>query len=235
VLLNRKSWWIAALGGATLLAGKGLYAAHTPSGALVFEFLASGGPVMVPIALCSVVGLAFFLERIWALKPQRVIPRELRIEISELAKQKRFADALTLCRKHDFAICRILEVVFVKVDKPRARIKEATEEVGRREVAELERHTEVVGTVAAVAPLLGLLGTVLGMILTFEVIQDQGLGVVSSLAGGISQALVTTFAGLSVGIPALIGHRYLLTRVDSLVLDLEQATSVVLDLVEDAA
>ena len=219
---------------ATLLAGIGLYAAHDPTGVLVFEFLARGGPIMVPIALCSVVGLAFFFERVWALRPHRVVPRDVRIEIAELAKQERFSDALTLCRKHDIALCRILEVVFVKSGKTRAQIKEATEEIGRREVAELERHTEIVGTVAAVAPLLGLLGTVLGMILTFEVIQDQGLGVVSSLAGGISQALITTFAGLSVGIPALIGHRYLLTRVDSLVLDLEEATSEVLDLVEEA-
>jgi biopolymer transport protein ExbB len=89
-----------------------------------------------------------------------------------------------------------------------------------------------VGTIAAIAPLLGLLGTVLGMILTFEVIQDQGLGVVSSLAGGISQALVTTFAGLSVGIPALIGHRYLLSRIDGLALELEQASSEFLDQLE---
>lgn len=201
----------------------------------MFEFLARGGPIMVPIALCSVIGLAFFFERVWALRSHRVVPRDVRVELAELVKQKRFSDALTLCRKHDIAICRILEVVFVRVEKPRSDIKEATEEIGRREVAELERHTEIVGTIAAVAPLLGLLGTVLGMILTFEVIQDEGLGVVSSLAGGISQALVTTFAGLSVGIPALIGHRYLLVRVDRLVLELEEATSEIIDLVEDAS
>ena len=201
----------------------------------MFEFLARGGPIMVPIALCSVIGLAFFFERVWALRSHRVVPRDVRVEIAELVKQKRLSDALTLCRKHDIAICRVLEVVFVRAEKPRAEIKEATEEIGRREVAELERHTEIVGTIAAVAPLLGLLGTVLGMILTFEVIQDEGLGVVSSLAGGISQALVTTFAGLSVGIPALIGHRYLLTRVDGLVLELEEATSEIIDLVEEVS
>jgi len=190
---------------------------------------------MIPIAICSVVGLAFFLERFWALRTSRVLPRDVRIELTELARQKRFADALTLCKKHDIALCRILEVVFSRAGKPRGHIRESVEEVGRRELAEMEKHTEVVGTVAAVAPLLGLLGTVLGMILTFEVIQDQGLGVVSSLAGGISQALITTFAGLSVGIPALIGHRYLLTRVDGLALDLEEVSSEILDLMEDAA
>jgi len=201
----------------------------------VFEFLASGGPVMVPIALCSVVGQAFFLERFWALKRERVLPREVCVEVVELAKQKRFSDALTLCRKNDIALCRILEVVFEKVEKGRAQMKEASEEVGRREVSQMERRCEVVGTVATVTPLLGLLGTVLGMNLTFEVIQDQGLGVMSSLAGGISQALVTTFAGLCVGIPALIGHRYLLVRVDTLALGLEQVTSEVVDWVEEGA
>ena len=201
----------------------------------MFEFLAQGGPIMVPIALCSVVGLAFFLERYWALRTPRIIPRDVRVELNELAKQGRLSDALTLCRKHDIALCRLIEVVLLKVDKPRAQIREAVEEAGRRELAEMERHTEVVGTVAAIAPLLGLLGTVLGMILTFEVIQDQGMGVVSSLAGGISQALVTTFAGLSVGIPALIGHRYLLSRIDRLALELEEASSEILDRIEEAA
>ena len=134
----------------------------------------------------------------------------------------------TLASEHNAVVFKVANTA----TKP--QIKEAVEEAGRRELAEMERHTEVVGTVAAIAPLLGLLGTVLGMILTFEVIQDQGLGVVSSLAGGISQALVTTFAGLSVGIPALIGHRYLLSRVDSLALDLEEASSEILDLLEAA-
>lgn len=201
----------------------------------MFEFLAQGGPIMVPIALCSVVGLAFFLERYWALRTPRIIPRDVRIELAELAKQNRRSDALTLCRKHDLALCRIVEVILLREEKPRAQIKEAVEEAGRRELAEMERNTEVVGTIAAIAPLLGLLGTVLGMILTFEVIQDQGLGVVSSLAGGISQALVTTFAGLSVGIPALIGHRYLLTRIDGLALDLEEASSEFLDHLESSS
>ncbi len=198
----------------------------------MLEFLINGGPVMIPIGLSSVIALAVFLERLWALRATRVAPRAVRVELVELARQERWADAVTQCRKQSSPLSRILEVCFLNQGRSRARIKELTEEIGRREAFELERYSGVVGVVAAVAPLLGLLGTVFGMILTFEVIQEQGMGVVSSLAGGISQALITTFAGLSVGIPALIAHRYLLARVDRLILEMEEATLEVLDLVK---
>jgi len=201
----------------------------------VLEFLVKGGPVMVPIGLASVIGLAVFLERLWALRATRVAPRSHRVELVELARQERWADAVTLCRKNGSPLSRILEVCFLHQGEPRELVKELSEEVGRREAAELERYSGVVGVVAAVAPLLGLLGTVYGMILTFQVIEQQGMGVVASLAGGISQALITTFAGLSVGIPALIGHRYLLARVDGLVMDMEEGTLEVLDLVKGSA
>ena len=108
-------------------------------------------------------------------------------------------------------------------------MKERLEEVGRREAAELERFSAVLGTVASIAPLLGLLGTVWGMILTFEVIQSQGMGVVANLAGGISQALISTMAGLSVGIPALVAHRWVLARADRLILGLEDHGAMMLD------
>ncbi len=197
----------------------------------MIDFLVSGGPVMAPIGLASVVGLAAFVERIWALRRGRVIPRSMRVEIMELARQERWDDALTLCRKSASPLGRVLEVAVEHRGQPRGEIKELLEEVGRREAAELERYSGVVGVVASIAPLLGLLGTVWGMILTFDVIQQQGVGVVSSLAGGISAALVTTFAGLSVGIPAVVGHTYLLHRVDDLVLDLEEASLELLELV----
>ncbi len=197
----------------------------------MYEFLISGGPVMLPIGLASVIGLAVFVERLWALRVSKVAPRAVRVELVELSRQSRFSDAITLCKKSESPLGRILEAGLVQQGGRREVVKERMEELGRREAAELERYAGVVGVVAAVAPLLGLLGTVLGMILTFEVIQDQGMGVVSSLAGGISQALVSTFAGLSVGIPALIGHRFLLSKVDDLLLDLEDASLEILELV----
>jgi len=200
----------------------------------VIDFLVSGGPVMIPIGLASVIGLGAFIERLWALRRTHVIPHGVRVELVELARQGRWADGLTLCRKSDTPLSRVLEVVLSHRTQPRPVMKELSEEVGRREGAELERYSGIVGVVAAVSPLLGLLGTVWGMILTFDVIQSVGVGVVSSLAGGISAALVTTFAGLSVGIPTLIAHRFLLSKVDDLVLELEEATLEMLDLVVEA-
>ncbi|MCB9674596.1 MAG: MotA/TolQ/ExbB proton channel family protein [Alphaproteobacteria bacterium] len=203
----------------------------------MIETLVAGGPVMIPIGLCSLVAVAVFLERLWALRRGRVVPTAFCVELLELVKQGRFDDAQTLCRKRDVAAGRILEVALGAKDRDRAAIKERLEEVGRREAAELERFIPVLGTIASIAPLLGLLGTVLGMIITFQAIQSQGgMADVSALAGGISQALVTTFAGLCVGIPAVMANRFLLSRVDALLLDLEEVSLGVIDqLVEPAA
>ena len=195
------------------------------------QFLGNGGPVMVPIGLASVVGLAVFLERAVALRRGRVVPSDLAREVVEMLRQERPADALTAARKRDAAVARVVEAAIDARGNARPVIKERLEEVGRREAAELERNAPIIGTVASVSPLMGLLGTVWGMIQTFEVIQTQGMGVVGSLAGGISQALITTMAGLSVGIPALIAYRWVLARVDALVLELEEVGLEVLDLV----
>ena len=186
---------------------------------------------MVPIGLCSVVALALFMQRLISLRLSKVAPRQVCVEMLELARQGRWPDALTLCKKYDLPICRVLEVAFERVGSSRRELKEVTVEVGRREVVGLERYAEAIGVIAAITPLLGLLGTVLGMIQTFDVIQIQGMGEISGLAGGISQALITTFTGLSVGIPALIGHRYLLSRVDTMSMAMEEVTSKVLDIV----
>ena len=184
---------------------------------------------MIPIGLCSVVGLAAFLERLWALRQGRVLPRSLRVAVMDLVRQGRFEDALIACRQSESPWGRVAEVVLRGRGRVRAEVKELAEEVGRREAAELERYSGIVGIVAAIAPLLGLLGTVWGMILTFRVIEEGGIGQVGQLAGGISTALVTTFAGLSVGIPALMAHRWLLARVDDLLLDMEEAALELLD------
>lgn len=196
----------------------------------MIEFLVAGGPVMVPIGLASVVGLTAFLERLWSLRRSAVLPGTFAVELLELARQERWADAMTLCRKQPVAAARICEGALADRGRERALIRERLEDVGRREAAELERFIPVLGTVASVAPLLGLLGTVGGMILTFQVIEQQGVQDVSDLAGGISQALITTFAGLSVGIPALVGNRFLLSRVDGLLLDLEELSTELLEL-----
>ncbi len=200
----------------------------------MLEYLWAGGPVMVPIGLCSVVAVATFLERLWSLRRERVVPTSFVVELSELVKQRRWDDALTLCRKREVAVGRVIEVALEVRREERPVMKERVEEVGRREAAEMERYIPVLGTIASIAPLLGLLGTVGGMILTFQVIEQQGVKDVADLAGGISQALITTFAGLSVGIPAVVANRYLLARVDAMLIELEEVALGVLQLLEDA-
>ncbi len=195
----------------------------------VIDTLVAGGPVMIPILACSLIALATLFERLWSLRRSRVVPPSFAVEVMELVRQKRWDDALTLCRKQDIPIARILEVALEARAEPRNLIKERVEEVGRREAADLERFTPILGTVASISPLLGLLGTVGGMILTFQVIEQQGVEV-GALAGGISQALITTFAGLSVGIPALVANRYVLARIDALVIDLEEVALGVVNL-----
>lgn len=195
----------------------------------MIDYLVAGGPVMIPIGLCSVIALATFIERLWSVRRDRVAPAAFAMELLELVRQKRYNDALTLCRTRQIAAARVIEVALEVRGQPRAVIKERLEEVGRREAAEMERYVPILGTIASIAPLLGLLGTVGGMILTFQVIQEKGTDV-AHLAGGISQALLTTFAGLSVGIPAVVANRYLLARVDTLLLEMEELSLAVLEL-----
>ncbi|MEC8191277.1 MAG: MotA/TolQ/ExbB proton channel family protein [Myxococcota bacterium] len=185
------------------------------------DLIISGGPVMVPIGLASVIGLAVLLERIWALRASAVVPQSFVVEVDELMRQARWGDVIAAARKSNSAAGRVLLAAADVRHKSRAAVKERLEEVGRREAAELERFSSVLGTIASIAPLLGLLGTVWGMILTFDVIQTEGIGVVANLAGGISQALISTMAGLTVGIPALVAHRWVLARADRHVLALE--------------
>ena len=186
------------------------------------DLIVSGGPVMLPIGLASVIGLAVLLERIWALRQSAISPAGMVEEVDELFRQKRWGDVLALARKADCAAGRVLVAAVEMRGRRRSEIKERLEEVGRREAAALERYSAVLGTIASIAPLLGLLGTVWGMILTFDVIQTEGIGVVANLAGGISQALISTMAGLTVGIPALVAHRWVLARADGHVLSMEE-------------
>ena len=147
------------------------------------------------------------------------------MELVELIRQERWGDALALCRKRPVAAARVLEVALDVRDQGRALIKERLEEVGRREAAEMERYIPVLGTIASIAPLLGLLGTVGGMILTFQVIEATGTRDMASLAGGISQALITTQLGLSVAIPLLLVHSFTQGRANALVAELDETAA----------
>ncbi len=193
----------------------------------LFAFLKQGGVVMVPIFAFSVVALMVFAERVWALRGGRVIPREFVALIRRKVREGRATEALTLCEGNRSTASAVLASGLRNAGGPREVIKESFEEVGRIEVTHLGRFVEVLGTIAAVAPLLGLLGTVVGMIDVFRtVVAEVGdvAGPVNpaSLASGIWAALLTTAAGLSVAIPAYLGYKFLLSRVDQLAIEMEE-------------
>lgn len=203
-----------------------------------WDFLKDGGPLMVPIVALSVVALAVFIERAWALRSSQVVPRDFLHLIHKKVKDGRAAEALTLCEGNPSAISRVVASGLKQVGRPREVVKEALEEVGRLEVNHMARFVEVLGTVAAVSPLLGLLGTVVGMIEVFQVVVAEAgeAGPVNpaSLASGISVALITTVGGLCGAIPAFLGYKFLLGRLDTLAMEMEEASLSLLYLVAEA-
>jgi biopolymer transport protein ExbB len=196
----------------------------------VLETIQSGGVVMVPIFIVSVVALGACLERMWALRQAAILPHAFELEFLALLRQERVQDAANLCGRTNAAGARIMAEMLGVVNIPREQLKQRLEELGRAEAVGFEKNVPVVGTAASVAPLLGLLGTVGGMIATFELIERHGAGDIGHLAGGISIALVTTYAGLVVGIPALVANRFLLAKVDAHLYTLEEFSLEVLDI-----
>ncbi len=205
----------------------------------IYQFLVKGGILMIPILGCSVVALAFFLERLWSLQRLKVVPPGLVDIASRMVAEGRFSEAVAVCEGHPSPFSRILLAGIRLAGRRREVIQGAMEEQGRREVGQLERFVGVTGTIAAISPLLGLLGTVSGMITVFrQVVEEVAMsGQVNpgSLANGIWEALITTAAGLTVAIPAFVAHRYLLSRVDRLASELEEVSSSMLPYLEDRA
>lgn len=188
----------------------------------MLELVKSGGWLMIPIILSSVIALAIIIERLWALRESKVAPKHLVGEVWAAVQQGTLtADKLRKIQGSS-ALGNIIVTGLNNSKHGRDIMKESIQETAARVIHEMERFLNPLGTVALVTPLLGLLGTVVGMIKVFTEIMIQGTGNANLLAGGISEALVTTAAGLSVAIPALVMHRYLLRRVDYLVVEMEQ-------------
>jgi len=187
----------------------------------MFELLKTGGWVMWPILLCSVAALAIIGERIWSLQKKYVAPPDLLSQARQwIQRQELDAARINLLRESS-PLGRILAAGLVNRDHGREILKEAIEDAGRHVVPDLERYLRTLGTIAAISPFLGLLGTVFGMIQMFSGIGQHGLGDPSIVADGIAQALVATAGGLGVAIPSLIFHRYFRGRVNDLLLDME--------------
>lgn len=188
----------------------------------MFELIKAGGWIIWPIIACSIVAMAIVLERLWAYRSSKVVPNGLLPQIWQAEKQQQIDGNYLAELRANSPLGRILASGLANRRKSREVMKEAIEEEGHQVVHDLERYLNTLGTIAAITPLLGLLGTVIGMIKVFTAITDAGVGNPAILAGGISEALITTAAGLCVAIPALIFHRYLSGRVDKLVVQMEE-------------
>lgn len=188
----------------------------------MLDLLKPGGMVMFPLLLCSVLALAIIIERFWTLRVSRLAPKDLVNELWGWIKRKELNSKKLRELKDAAPIGRILAAGLVNAKHGREIMKESIQDEASHVVHEMERFLTTLGSVAAIAPLLGLLGTVVGMIKVFSQLQLEGAGNAAALAGGISEALITTAAGLTVAIPALIFHRYFTRRVDEIVVDMEQ-------------
>ena len=188
----------------------------------MFEIVREGGWVMLPIIICSVAAMAIIVERTWSLRRQRICPRHLVTQIWQWAKNDHVDISRITALRAGSPLGQVLAAGLMNRQHSREVMKESIEEAGRHVVLDLERYLNTLGSIAAVTPLLGLYGTVLGMITIFSNITSSGVGNPAVLAGGISQALITTVAGLTVAIPSLIAHRYFQRKVDELVSTMEQ-------------
>jgi len=188
----------------------------------MFEIVKSGGFVMWPLIGFSILSAAIFLERLWTLQPRRVVPTELTDKVWKWVEQRQIQDKHIVALQQNSPLGRVLAAGLVNRGRDRTVIKESIEDTGRHVTHELQRFVNALGTIASVSPLIGLLGTVFGMIETFNAIRTQGIGDPAALAGGISTSLVATASGLLVAIPALLAYKYLRGRIDTLVVAMEK-------------
>ncbi len=195
----------------------------------LFELIRSGGPLMIPIILCSIASLAICIERWSALKLERVVPRGTLAEVWEWIRRDDLGPPRMRALRAGSPLGRVLAAGLANAHHGREVMKESIEDEAGQVIHELERYLDALGTIASIAPLLGLLGTVVGMIQVFTQVMLHGTGDAGLLAGGISTAMVTTAAGLCVAIPTIIAHRHFLRRVDSIVVALEKEAIKLVD------
>lgn len=195
----------------------------------MLEIIQSGGWMMVPILISSVLALGIIAERLITLRPTKIAPPDLLSQVWGWMKNKELNSSRVKSLGESSSLGRILAAGLTNARHGRDIMKESIQEVASHEIHEMERYLNALGTIAAVTPLMGLLGTVIGMIEVFSDIMTQGTGQANLLAGGISQALITTAAGLVVAIPALICHRILSRRVDEIVVFMEQESIKLVD------
>jgi biopolymer transport protein ExbB len=198
----------------------------------VWEIVSAGGLLMLPIVICSIIAVAIIGERFYTLRQDKILPTNLVADVWRLASTKQLTDEKVREIQQESPLGRVLAAGLLTRTQERDSMKASIEEVGGHVAHELERYLNALGTIAAVTPLLGLLGTVVGMIKVFTNITTVGVGNPAQLAGGISQALITTAGGLMVAIPALMFYRYFRARVDGLVVDMEKESLKLVDVLQ---
>ncbi|HEV2110017.1 MAG TPA: MotA/TolQ/ExbB proton channel family protein [Gammaproteobacteria bacterium] len=190
----------------------------------MFEIIKAGGWVMAPLILCSIIVAAIIAERLWTLQSKRVAPEHLAAQVWHWIRNGEFDEERMQALRTGTPLGRLLAIALLHRNSPRDVLNDSIADAGRHIVHELDRYLITLGTIATISPLLGLFGTVLGIMRVFATISQVGLGNPAALAGGISQALITTVVGLGVAIPAYAAHRYLRGRVDDLVVSMERET-----------
>ena len=191
--------------------------------------LQNGGIIMIPLLLCSIIVLAIVIERSVIMRKRKIIIPEVVNVIETIKNPEDINLAISICQKNEGAFTNIIQLGLRNKDLHKNELKELIVDQGRQEVRILEKGLTILETIAGIAPLLGLLGTVLGMIKVFTVISQHGIGQTQALSGGISEALITTVVGLSIGVPALVAFNYFSNKAENLILDIEKFTSKLIE------
>ena len=195
----------------------------------LWQMFLAGGPVMWPILLCSIFALAIILEKLWYLRWVKIDTQKFLGDVLDRMKRHQIKEALETCDKTKSPVARILKAGILKYDRPRNQIKEAIEDASLYEVPRIEKNLTALATIAHISPLLGLLGTVTGMVRCFQTIQTKATSFhpvsPGDLAGGIWEALLTTVAGLVVAIPTFVAYNYLVSRTNNFILEMEKAAT----------
>jgi biopolymer transport protein ExbB len=201
----------------------------------MFDLIVKGGIFMYPIIFCSIVALAIFLERLWVLRRKHIIPLDFINNVEGLLKKQKLSEAVFLCQNDMSSIAKIFLAGLRSTQKGMWLVKEAIEERGSREATILEKNVDILSTIANLTPLLGLLGTVSGMIKTFNAISVQGIGNPAPLAGGIAEALITTATGLCIAIPTLVCYRFLKDKASALIFEMEENSIRLVELMDNVS
>jgi|AntAceMinimDraft_2_1070361.scaffolds.fasta_scaffold53616_2 biopolymer transport protein ExbB len=191
----------------------------------ILETIKQGGITVYPLIICSIIALAVIIEKLIVLRKKRILMPEIEFAIKRIKSIDDVPEAIAVCNQNPGVFANLILSGLKLADQPLDIIRESFADQGRQEIRHLEKGLVLLETVAAISPLLGLLGTVIGMIKVFKIISERGVGEASSLSGGISEALLSTAVGLTVGIPALVFYNYFTSKSEDIILDIEKSAN----------